>query len=80
MFRVTGFSNISRNVGTRVSIHAEARWRVAVITSRRRSDARAMADLLLATTVLENKAGEKVPAGEALQGKVVALYVRHAPS
>lgn len=33
-----------------------------------------MADLLLATTVLENKAGEMVPAGEALQGKVVALY------
>ena len=27
-------------------------------------------------TLLENKAGEKVTAGEALQGKVVALYVR----
>ena len=53
---------------------------MAEITSRRRSEARAMADLLLTTTVLENKAGQKVPAGEALQGKVVALYVRHAPS
>ena len=31
---------------------------------------------LLATTELENKAGEKVLASEALKGKVVALYVR----
>ena len=35
-----------------------------------------MADLLVATTTLENKKGEKVNASEALKGKVVALYVR----
>ena len=39
-----------------------------------------MADLLVATTTLENKKGEKVNASEALKGKVVALYVRLALS
>ena len=37
-----------------------------------------MAAELLATTMLENKAGVKVAASEALKGKVVALYVRLA--
>ena len=39
-----------------------------------------MAPFEVATTTLENKAGEKVAASEALKGKVVALYVRLALS
>ena len=35
-----------------------------------------MAAFQVATTTLENKAGQKVAASEALKGKVVALYVR----
>ena len=34
-----------------------------------------MAAFQVATTTLENKAGQKVAASEALKGKVVALYV-----
>ena len=39
-----------------------------------------MAAFQVATTTLENKAGAKVAATEALKGKVVALYVRLAHS
>ena len=39
-----------------------------------------MAAFQVATTTLENKAGQKVAASEALKGKVVALYVRLALS
>ena len=39
-----------------------------------------MAAFQVATTTLENKAGQNVAASEALKGKVVALYVRLALS
>lgn len=66
-----------------VRYHRRSCNRVAGLLPSQLADARAptkMADLLVATTTLENKKGEKVNASEALKGKVVALYVRLALS
>ena len=48
-------------------------WRYSLPPARRTKMA-----FEVATATLENKAGEKVAASEALKGKVIALYVRLA--